>query len=228
MLSDIHGHRESLAEAIARNAGVDLVAIAGDLTNFGGAAEAGDILTLLGSAGLAQPPALVAGNCDPPAARRCFAASGFDLEGRTRGLAFATMAGAGGGLFRAGITSFERSEAELRGALEPRLREARSRAVRRPLIVMTHTPPYGTNADRRGEKHVGSGEFAALMVEYAPEVWICGHIHESRCVSLEDGTLVVNPGPCGSGCFAILEIDEVDEKNPDRGDAAVRAELRCL
>ncbi|MCE1197175.1 metallophosphoesterase [bacterium] len=225
VLSDIHGHRESLAAVLAGNAGVDLVAIAGDLTNFGGAADAKAILSLLASAGLAQPPALVAGNCDPPAVRRCFAASGCDLEGRTRELGFATMAGAGGGLFRAGITSFERSEEELYGALAPQLFEARSNAARRPLIVVTHTPPYGTNADRRGEKHVGSGEFAALMVEYAPEVWICGHIHESRCVSLEDGTLVVNPGPCGSGCFAILEIDE---KSPDGGAAAVRAELRRL
>jgi Icc-related predicted phosphoesterase len=59
-----------------------------------------------------------------------------------------------------------------------------------------------------------------MLLEYAPDVWICGHIHESRCVSLEDGTLVVNPGPCGSGCHAILEIKE----GPD-GKALVRAEL---
>lgn len=225
VVSDIHGHSKSLEAILAANAGADLVVVAGDLTNFGGAADARAMLAILDRARFPLPPALVAGNCDPLAARRCFAASGRDLEGAMRELPFATLAGAGGGLRRAGITSFERTEAELNGALAPQFFAAEKNKVRRPLIVVTHTPPYGTNADRRGESHVGSGDFAALMALHKPEAWICGHIHESRCVSLEDGTLVVNPGPCGSGCFAILEIDE---KSPDRGVAAVRAELRCL
>ncbi|PKL05800.1 MAG: hypothetical protein CVV53_07620, partial [Spirochaetae bacterium HGW-Spirochaetae-9] len=76
----------------------------------------------------------------------------------------------------------------------------------KPLIVLTHSPPYGTNADKHGEAHVGSQSFARLMLEFCPAVWICGHIHESRCVSLEDGTLVINPGPCNAGCYGILEI----------------------
>lgn len=223
VVSDIHGYGESLAAVLAANAEADLVAVAGDLTNFGNAASAREILSLLMAMRSPWPPAIVAGNCDPSAARRCFMESGGDLEGKPRELPFATLIGTGGGLRRAGITSFERGEAELYEALAPQLYAAKARALRRPLIVMTHTPPYGTNADRRGEKHVGSEKFALLMQEYAPEIWICGHIHESRCVSTEDGTLVVNPGPCGAGCYAILEIGE---KNPDSGIVAVRAELR--
>ncbi len=226
VVSDIHGHGKSLAAILNANAGADLVVVAGDLTNFGSASDARAILAILSSARFSFPPAVVAGNCDPLSARRAFAAAGFDLERRLRELPFATLTGTGGGLRRAGLTSFERSEAELKDALEPQLIAAASNTVCRPLIVITHTPPYGTNADRRGESHVGSAEFAALMALHKPEAWICGHIHESRCVSLEDGTLVVNPGPCGSGCFAILEVDE---KSPDSGEiAAVRAELRCL
>lgn len=226
VVSDIHGHSKSLKEVLTANDGAELVIVAGDLTNFGSAADAREILDILEQAGFPFPPAVVAGNCDTLAARRSFYASGRGLEGHLRELPFATLTGAGGGLRRAGITSFERSEAELRDALAPQFFASERNKVRRPLIVVTHSPPYGTNADRRGESHVGSGEFASLMALYKPEAWICGHIHESRCVSLEDGTLVVNPGPCGSGCFAVLEVDE---KGPDRGEiAAVRAELKCL
>jgi Icc-related predicted phosphoesterase len=232
VVSDIHGHGECLARILAAGEDASLVIVAGDLTNFGDAASALELLAILSAARFPFAPAVVAGNCDPLAVRRCIAAEGCGLEGGLRELPFATLTGAGGGLRRAGLTSFERSEAELGDSLEPQLLAAGARRLRRPLIVVTHSPPYGTNADRRGESHVGSGEFAALMAAHKPEVWICGHIHESRCVSLEDGTLVVNPGPCGSGCFALLEIDEADEadkKGPHRGGpAAVRAELRCL
>jgi Icc-related predicted phosphoesterase len=229
VVSDIHGHGESLKAVLAANDGAELVIVAGDLTNFGNAADAREILDILEQAGFPFPPAVVAGNCDTLAARRCIFSSGRGLEGCLRELPYATLTGAGGGLRRAGITSFERSEAELHDALAPQLFESERNEVRRPLIVVTHSPPYGTNADRRGESHVGSGEFASLMALHKPEAWVCGHIHESRCVSLEDGTLVVNPGPCGSGCFAVLEVGEAGKKNPDRGEiAAVRAELRCL
>jgi hypothetical protein len=174
----------------------------------------------LGSAGNERVICAVAGNCDPAAARRYLRSEGFDVEGSLRDFPYARLVGAGGGLRRAGITSFERNESELEAALGPQLWTANEKGKDKPLIVLTHTPPYGTNADRHAEKHVGSRIFARLMLDYCPDVWICGHIHESTCVSLEDGTLVVNPGPCGCGCHAVLEIGS----SPD-GEVLVRAEL---
>ena len=213
LLSDVHGRGDMAAAIIARHQNLDYVLIAGDVTNFGDVESAQAVIKALFSDGKRRCVFLVAGNCDPPSVRTFFRVEGFETEGYERELPFASFVGVGGGLRRAGLTSFERTESELNEALIAQLSALRSKDRKKPMIVLTHTPPYGTNADRRGEMHVGSKEFAKAMAEYSPDVWICGHIHESRCVSLEDGTLVINPGPCSCGSHAILEINESPDEN---------------
>ena len=220
LLSDLHGRADMAAAVADSHQDIDFILIAGDITNFGDADEARAVLGALARKDKPRAIFAVAGNCDPLPVRRYLGAAGLNIEGKTLETPFGTLVGAGGGLKRAGLTSFERTECELSESLGKWLAIASGEGRKKPLIVMTHSPPYGTNADRLGGKHVGSMEFARLMIERFPDVWICGHIHESRCVSLEDGTLVVNPGPCNRGCHAILEINE----GPD-GKALVRAEL---
>lgn len=220
VLSDIHGRSDMAAAIAARHPDIEFVFIAGDLTNFGNEESLRQVIDALGSDGRKRNIYAVAGNCDTKPVRRLIGLEGLDVEGRVVELPFATLVGAGGGLKSAGITSFERSENELIEALSPRLTEAARKVRDLPLIVLSHTPPYGTNADARGENHVGSKAFARMMGMHKPDVWICGHIHESRSVSKEDGTLVLNPGPCSGGCHAILEIG----KGPD-GIFLVRAQL---
>lgn len=219
LLSDIHGRGDMAATVVSRHPDIDYVFIAGDITNFGNVESVRSVVKALASDSKKPRIFAVAGNCDTKPARQYMSEKGLDVEGRVHELPFAALVGAGGGLRRAGITSFERNENELIAALSLPLTSAVREGLR-PLIVLTHTPPYGTNADCHGENHVGSKGFARMMVIHRPDVWICGHIHESRCVSLEDGTLVVNPGPCSSGCHAILEIEE----SPD-GNSLVRAQL---
>ncbi|MFA6365696.1 MAG: metallophosphoesterase [Candidatus Hydrogenedentales bacterium] len=208
LLSDIHGRGDMAAAIIAGHPDLDYVLIAGDITNFGDVKSAEAVIDALCSDGKRRCVYLVAGNCDPLSVRTFFRAEGFETEGHARELPFASFVGVGGGLRRAGLTSFERTESELNEALTSQLSSLIAKDRKKPVVVLTHTPPYGTNADRHGEMHVGSREFAKAMVEYGPDVWICGHIHESRCVSLEDGTLVINPGPCSCGSHAVLEISE--------------------
>lgn len=209
VLSDIHGRGDMAARIIALHPDIDTILIAGDITNFGSVDEARSVRARILSDGKPRSIYAVAGNCDPLPVRQYLKAEGIDVEGSVCRLDFAYLVGAGGGLKRAGLTSFERTESELEAALRPRLASIKPRLESaKPLIVLTHSPPYGTNADLHGEAHVGSFSFARLMLEFSPEVWICGHIHESRCVSLEDGSLVINPGPCSAGCYGILEIKE--------------------
>lgn len=208
LLSDIHGRGDVAAAIIARHPDIEYVLIAGDITNFGDVKSARTVIGALSSGGRRLSVSLVAGNCDPAAVREFFMTEDLEIEGRGRELPFASLVGVGGGLRRAGLTSFERTERELGEALVAKLSPFSARDRAKPVITLTHTPPYGTNADRRGETHVGCREFAKSMVEFCPDVWVCGHIHESRCVSLEDGTLVVNPGPCSGGFYSILEIGE--------------------
>ena len=96
IVSDIHGHGESLARVLAANEDAELVIVAGDLTNFGSAAGAREMLAILDAARFPLHSAAVAGNCDPLAVRRCLTAADCDLEGRLRELPFATLTGAGG------------------------------------------------------------------------------------------------------------------------------------
>jgi Icc-related predicted phosphoesterase len=228
VLSDIHGHGEVAWRAVKAHPGLDALIIAGDITNFGGAEDTRAVIEAIRSAVGKIAIYGVSGNCDKLSARRYLAAAGLDLEPGSPLSEEFIAAGAGGGLRRAGITSFERSEGELEAALGPSLevawKQAGSRPRTRPLIVVTHSPPYGTNADLHAGMHVGSKTFSRLMGRYNPDVWICGHIHESRCVSLEDGTLVINPGPCALGYHAILEI----RREGEGPDPTVKASLFSL
>jgi uncharacterized protein len=209
VLADIHGRVDSLGRVLSINPDASLILVAGDLTNFGDAESAVKVLAELEAAPGSPAIALVSGNCDPASVRRELEASGHCVDGRRLALPFCRVAGAGGGLRRAGITSFERTEDELRRSLDEALGEsAAADEGDLPLIVLTHSPPYGTNADRVRGSHAGSKAFADLMSARVPALWACGHIHESRCISLEDGTLVVNPGPCASGCYAVVELKE--------------------
>jgi uncharacterized protein len=208
VLADIHGHVEELRHVLFSNPGISLILVAGDLTNFGDAKAAATILAELKAAPDSPDVALVPGNCDPLAARREFESSCFSVDGGRRDFSICRVAGTGGGLRRAGITSFERTEDELKDSLKEALGDTVQGDASLPLIVLTHSPPYGTNADSVRGFHSGSKAFAEIMSARMPAIWVCGHIHESRCISREDGTLVVNPGPCASGCCAVIEIKE--------------------
>ena len=208
VLSDIHGHVDVLGRVLSSNPDVSLILIAGDLTNFGDAEAAARVIAELKAVPGSPGIALVPGNCDTASARREFEASGFCVDGRRRGFPICKVAGTGGGLRRAGITSFERTEKDLGESLKHALNDLAADEGTGPLVILTHSPPYGTNADSIRESHSGSLAFAEIMTSLMPELWVCGHIHESRCVSMEDGTLVINPGPCALGCYAIIEIKE--------------------
>jgi len=215
VLADIHGNAESAVSAVVRNPDISLVLIAGDLTNFGDAASAAQVLSGIRRVMKPAVPVLaVPGNCDPSGVRHWMRSEAISVENSARDILEMTVAGAGGGLRRAGITSYERTEEQLELSLNEALKDldsgteaslARTRA--RPLLILSHTPPYGTNADLHGGLHVGSKALSAAMSLWAPQVWVCGHIHESRCVSREDGSLVINPGPANYGYFAVLEME---------------------
>ncbi len=205
VLADIHGRDDMAARAINAVADANIVLIAGDITNFGDEKSARRVVNALRARELERKILAVSGNCDPEPARHYLLSSGIALEADSAELPFGVLAGVGGGLKRAGITSFERTEEELGAAMLHAIKTIKREGM---TIFLTHTPPYGTNADRNRERHVGSRSFSAQLQKYAPDIWICGHIHESRCVSLEDGTLIINPGPCGEGHFAIIDIKE--------------------
>ena len=204
VLSDLHGRWDKARDVIAKNQGVEYVLVAGDITNFGSELDAAKVLNAL-RIGPTRPTILaVPGNCDTLAVRKYLVDNEVSIEQRVVVLPIGNVAGIGGGLRRAGVTPYERTEMELRSSAESVLNQIAHTRSKLPTIMVSHTPPYGSNADLRHGQHVGSYELARLMDSFCHHVWVCGHIHESPCVSMEDQTLIVNPGPCANGNYAIL------------------------
>lgn len=204
-VADLHGRADLLARIVAAHPEAGIVFIAGDLTAFGNADDARAVIAATCDDGVARDAIAVAGNCDPASVQDFLSAAGASAESRALDLGWLRVAGAGAGLRHHGQTPFERDEVALESALVAGL--SALGASRGPLVVLTHTPPHDTAADLRFGRHVGSRAFGALLAEHGPELWICGHIHESRCAGRAGRTLVLNPGPAAHGMYALLRFD---------------------
>ncbi len=206
-VADIHGRADRLAAIVARHPDAAFVFIAGDITGFGNEGDARNVIEAASSDGKIRRVLAVAGNCDPPEVRKFLEREGYSVESRAVDLGFARVVGSGGGLYRGGHTSFERDEEELLVSLEKALGDSSAPGrVGQALVVVSHNPPFDSDADFRFGRHVGSRSFGSLMRDREPDLWLCGHIHESRCASMEGSCLVVNPGPAAYGNYALLEF----------------------
>jgi Icc-related predicted phosphoesterase len=89
---------------------------------------------------------------------------------------------------------------------EPQLADRLQRfAELRPLVLVCHAPPYGTDLDRiRSGLHAGSSAVRDFIQKHQPEYFFCGHIHEAEGVQVEIGkTRAANVGKKGY----LLELD---------------------
>jgi hypothetical protein len=67
------------------------------------------------------------------------------------------------------------------------------------LILVTHAPPYGTELDNMPlVGHVGNKSYKKAINKLKPDLFICGHIHETEGKIDKIGkTILINPGPIG-------------------------------
>ena len=74
-----------------------------------------------------------------------------------------------------------------------------------PLVLICHTPPYGTALDQiRTGLHAGSHSVREFIEQQQPAYFYCGHIHEAEGVEIEMGkTRARNVGKKGH----LLELD---------------------
>lgn len=87
-------------------------------------------------------------------------------------------------------------------------------SVKRPVIFLTHDPPYGI-LDKIKNKisprygQYGGDELVRKIIEkFQPTINICGHIHENQGKKKLGKTLVVNTGFGKRGQCAIIDIDK--------------------
>jgi len=217
-ISDIHGAAERLGGISEQCRSADLVLVAGDITDFGGAAEAERVVAALGEA--RGKVAVVPGNCDKHAARQVLEAAGLSADGRVVELGGALVAGSGGSPLLTGLTPYERRDRDIADTLRACVAGVGG-SNGKPLVVLTHAPPRNSGADEQRGLRAGSKALREALDSIAPALWVCGHIHESPCARLSDRSLVVNPGPLHDGRYALIRL----ERDPG-GAWLASAELR--
>ena len=200
---DIHEDMHCLS-GIADMEQAEGVLVSGDMTNVGNRAAAVRVLDAV-RARNPQVWALI-GNMDTREVEQVLKERGVYVHGRTVNL------GRGVGMYGVGYstptpfnTPSEVSEEQVREWLE----QARPTLSRfEQTILMVHTPPFETKADRvGGGVPVGSKAVREFIESFQPTLCITGHIHESRAVDTLGNTTIINPGNFGAGGYVRIALE---------------------
>jgi uncharacterized protein len=182
----------------------DLLIVTGDLTHFGHRAEALQVIEAIRSSHQGELLA-VPGNLDHREVADYLSEIGVNLHGRgvvRNGVGFFGLGGSNPTPFH---TPFEFAEEELARLLAAGHRQLQGTA---PRILVSHTPPHGTRADRLSNgTHVGSQAVRRFIDQEQPDLCLCGHIHESRGEELLGRTRILNPGMLRDGGWIGINID---------------------
>jgi uncharacterized protein len=194
IFSDVHGDWNALEELLEVQA--DYYIAAGDQITWGkGLDRCGEILSTRGAQLYVLP-----GNHESAdqVAGMCARYGLHDLHGRHFQVGRWHVAGMGYSNPTPFNTPGEYSEAQIHDRLV-------KFADLKPLVLICHTPPYGTALDQvRPGVHAGSTSVRRFIEAYQPEWFCCGHIHEAAGAETEIGlTRARNVGKQGF----LLELD---------------------
>ncbi len=226
-LSDIHGEAAGLESVLARNPGVDVVVIVGDITHLGDYAEAEAVLGPLVGAGVRM--VAVGGNMDREGVRRYLGDKGIDIHARGVVIDGVGFMGLGGGTPSPFRTPWELPPEEAARCLAEGWAQISDAPCK---VLVSHAPPHATEIDKSFTRmHVGSvpvrefllsGPRNAALPRPAAELsgsrnaarsgrvnlCICGHIHEAAGEDSLGGVTCVNVGPYKNGRYALIDITE--------------------
>jgi len=194
VFGDIHMQTGRLQD-IASLQEADLVLLAGDLTHFGGAAEADRVLETISTYNTRLLS--VHGNLDRPEVGLLLEKRGLSLHGTAQVVDGLGIVGLGGSNPTPFNTPCEYGEQKIENLLEEGLAALDGH---RPFVLLSHPPPAGTTADRLSSgQHVGSAAVRSFIERHQPAYCICGHIHEARGADLLGPTVIINPGTLQDG-----------------------------
>jgi len=198
---DIHMSLRTIERLAPHLEAADLVILSGDLTNFGGSADAAAVLAA--TRRHARDVLAVCGNLDQPEVIDFLREQGVSLHGESRRYDDVAIFGCGGSNATPFRTPTELSEEEI-GAL---LNAAHAPVADTPRRLMVcHTPPVHTKTDRiLSGAHVGSPVVRAFIETHQPDACITGHIHESAGVDTIGRTVVVNAGAFRDGGYIVVD-----------------------
>jgi hypothetical protein len=208
VISDIHGKMEMVGRLMLETPGIDCILAAGDLTNFGGYAEAARVMDPILAAKI--PVMAVAGNCDTEDVEEYLEDKKIHVGRHGLRLGGFVFIGVGGSLPCPKITPHECGD----NVLETLLCKAFSQIEEMPtseqvssLIVISHQPAFGTQVDFVGGCYTGSSAIRKFIETHQPILAVSGHIHEAFGTDRIGRTTLINPGPLKEGRYAIVDIN---------------------
>lgn len=198
-IADPHGNYSKISSLLKKAGDIDLVLVAGDITNFGPDEKALELFELFDAPILAVP-----GNCDQTSILKVLDNSkAVNLHQNSYTIDDTVFIGYGGSNPTPFCTPFEMQECDIGEGLEEIVKVSESKS--RKLVLLTHAPPYGF-LDEVPAGHVGCTSISAFIGK--AKLIVCGHIHEARGVVRTKGTVVVNPGMAALGYAAVIEIKD--------------------
>jgi uncharacterized protein len=196
---DVHMAIAQMNKIAVELASADLILLAGDLTNFGGRADAAKVVQ---AAQRYCPQVLaVPGNIDRPEVIDFLQDEHVHLHRTSRRVGELTIFGCGGSNITPFRTPLEYQDEELGAILADAYRGVAEAPVQ---LMVCHTPPYATTLDRlTNGTPVGSLAVRQFIEQHQPQVCITGHIHESPGVDHIGRTKILNAGLFAAGGYIV-------------------------
>jgi Icc-related predicted phosphoesterase len=213
VFGDIHMSTEEIRNIPDAHT-ADLIILNGDLTNFGTRKDAQKVLDAI----QAVNPNVLAqiGNLDRYEINGYLDELDINLHGRARFFKeVLCLIGIGGSNITPFGTPSEFPEEQLAvignqafsQGLEYQAQAESLHGARIPMLLLSHTPPYGTRIDRlRNGRHVGSTAVRELIEQYQPDLCVSGHIHEGKGTDTIGRTTIINPGMFRQGGWVDIHI----------------------
>ena len=201
-LTDIHGRTGYSEQLVEQMRSADVVAIAGDITNFGGCSEAEAIIDTIAS--INGSIIAVHGNCDKRGVVEFLATRQINIHAVSSTIDDVQFLGLGGSNKTPFHTPHEYSDSEMKEIVEafPQSPSARFH------VFISHAPPFKSKLDRMFlGMHVGSKPVREYIEASQPDIVLCGHIHEARGIDRIGKTIVINPGPFPKH-YVVIDIDK--------------------
>jgi len=207
-VSDLHGNFQPIIRYLKKNS-VDLIVLAGDITNFGPSELGEEILNEISSFEI--PVLVIPGNCDPEQIHgKLESSKAVNIHGRSVVVKNMGICGFGGSNPTPFNTPLEFEEVQIYDEAKKAIENIKDHEI---TLLVTHAPPYGTKTDLLPSgKHRGSKSLRKIIEEYQPSITICGHIHEGRGTDKIGKTHIVNPGEMSDGYACLINVSDKQEE----------------